>query len=156
MPTEDYTRATDSTQAVEIDGKSWQVSKLTPRDIGDLQAFLREAVPNPRLMARDLCAGMSDELAKHIWDSLNEEYQAWPPTLGTAEGNQRILHTFEGNARLLWVVLRRHNRNVDLDRARELAEAVDLELISRVLVMALPEYALDPKARTATETPGTR
>ncbi len=151
MSAEDYARATDSTQTVEIDGKSWQVSKLTPRDIGDLQAFLKEQVPNPRLLARDLCAGMGDELAKHIWDSLNEEYRSWPPSLGTAEGNQLILHTFEGNARLLWVVLRRHNRHVDLDRARELAEAVDLDLINRVLAMALPEYASDPKARTATE-----
>ncbi len=148
MAAEDYARATDSTQTVEIDGKSWQVSRLTPRDMGDLQQFLREQIPNPRLLARDLCAGMSDEVAKHIWDDLNEEYRTWPPSFGTAEANRHLLHTLEGNARLLWVVLRRTHRNVDLERARELALDVDLEKINEVVSKALPEYARDPKART--------
>jgi hypothetical protein len=154
MP-EDYARATAAPRTVTIGGATYLASKFAPRDFGDLAAFLKDQVPDPRLKARELCAGLSDAVALQIWTELSEEAKDWPPTITSRAGNQLLMMTLEGNARIIWIALRRYNPGVTLERARQIAETVTMEEIVDLFHAGFPEETFDPKARTATEpSPG--
>ncbi len=142
---DDYARATGSPRCIRINGSEYQVSKFTPRDIGDLQAWLKSEVPDPKLEARKLLEGLPDAVAIEVWRTMAEESKSWPPTIGDERGNQLLTSTSEGIARLLWVSLRKFNR-VDLPKARELSEVVELSEINELVRLASPESADVPKA----------
>lgn len=135
---EDFARAVGSPRTIEIDGKEYLVSKFGPRDIGDLQAWLKDQIPDPRLEAKKLIDGVSDAVAIEIWKTMSEEAKSWPPTIFSDEGINLIMSSTEGVARLLWVTLRRENR-IDLARARDLVDDVGLDQIGKLIELASPE-----------------
>ena len=144
---DDYARATGAPLSIEIDGKEYRVSKFTPRDIGDIQSWLKSEIPDPRITARKMLEGLPDAVAIEIWKTMAEEAKSWPPALGDDRGNDLLIGTTEGAARLLWVTLRKHN-GIDLEKARKLTENVDLEQLTRLINLATPESADVPKRQT--------
>lgn len=141
---DDYARATGAGSFITIDGKEYHVSKFTPRDIGDLQAWLKGEIPDPRLEARKMIEGLPDAVAIEIWRTMASEAKNWPPTLADERGRDLLVSSAEGNARVLWVALRKYNR-VDLAKARELADVIDMEQIGKVITMGFPESTDVPK-----------
>ncbi len=148
---DDYAKAAASPRGLRIGGAEYLVGKFTPRDLGDLGAWLKDQVPDPRLKARELCAGLSDAVALAIWRDLSDEARDWPPSIESYQGNRLLLGTYEGNARLLWVGLRRHNPGVTLEVAARLAEHITLDEVSALVRLGFPEETFDPKATPATE-----
>ncbi len=144
---EDYAKATARPGYVTLAGVEYRPKKFAPRDIGDLEAFLKREFPDPRLMARDLCQGLPDAVALKIWTDLNEEAKDWPVTILSAKGNHRLMFTYEGNAVLIWVALRKNHAEVTLEKARQIAEDVDTEEISELLRAGFPEDAFVPKGQ---------
>lgn len=142
---DDYSRATGSPLSIEIDGREYRVSKLTPRDVGDIQAWLKSEIPDPRTEARKMLEGLPDAVAIEVWRTAAEEAKAWPPTLGDDRGNNLLMSSTEGVARLIWVTLRKHN-GVDLAQARKLADHLDIEQVGTLIKLASPESADVPKA----------
>lgn len=149
---DDYARATASPRTISLAGRDYLVGKFTPRDIGDLQAWLKEQIPDPRREAREFMAGMSDEVAKEIWRDAVERAREWPPTIQSTSGFSLLTTTHEGNARMIWVTLRRHNLGFTLDRAREVADLVGIEDINRLVTLAGAEGDGSPKSETTATT----
>jgi hypothetical protein len=143
---DDYSRATGAPGSLRLAGREFLVGKFSPRDIGDLQAWLKEQVPDPRARARELIQGMPESVALQIWKDLSEEARDWPPSFGSAKATSLLTTNGEGIARLLWVTLRRHNPGFNLEAARALADQVDFDDVNRVIALASPESATDPKA----------
>lgn len=144
---DDYARATGAAGTIWIGDREYRVSKFTPRDIGDLQAWLKEQVPDPRLEARRIMEGMPDAVAIEVWKTMALEAKEWPPTLATEKGNELLTVTSEGIARLLWVTLRKHN-GVDLGEARKLSNDISIEDLGHIMQLASPESDQSPKAVT--------
>lgn len=137
MP-DDFARATGSPNSIQINGREYLVSKFTPRDIGDLQNWLKTEIPNPLVEARRLIEGLPDAVAIQIWRTMAKEAKFWPPTLEHDRSNTLLTTTTEGIARLLWVTLRKHNR-IDLAGARELADLIEIDTITELVRLASPE-----------------
>lgn len=146
---EDFAKATAAPGFIQIGDVSYRVGKIGPRDKGDLEAYIKSQVPDPRLMAKELCAGLPDAVAIEVWRDLHSEAQSWPPDLASTIGNKILMETWEGNAQLLYVILRRHNGGFTLQDARALTKNDD-ELAARAFFMSLPEPTFDPKAQPAT------
>ena len=145
MP-DDFARATASGMPVTIAGKQYLAGKYTPRDLGDLQAWLKTQKPDPRLRIRELCAGLSDGVAIRIWEDLQDEAQDWPPSLSSAEGNMILLSCHEGAAMIAWVSLRRHTPSVDLAEARRIAMDITGDELGELIRLGFPEPTLSPKS----------
>jgi len=137
MASDDYAKATGSPSSIRINGSEYRVSKFTPRDIGDLQQWLKEQIPDPKVEARKLLEGLPDAVAIEIWKTQAEAAKDWPPTIGDDRAQDLLVTTSEGSARLLWVTLRKHNQ-VDLEKARALAQEAEIETIQQVVRLASP------------------
>lgn len=142
---DDYARAAGSPRSITIDGKEYRVSKFTPRDIGDIQSWLKSETPDPRQEAKKLMEGLPEIVAVEVWRTLAEEAKSWPPSLGDSRANDLLIGSTEGAARLIWVTLRKHN-GVDLAKAREIATTIDMSDLNELLRLASPESAEVPKA----------
>lgn len=149
---DDFAVAAASPRPIRIGGAEYLVGKFTPRDLGDLQAWLKEQVPDPRLKARELCRDLPDAVALQVWKDLREDALDWPPSFNSREGSWLLTTTHEGAARVLWVLLRQHNEGVDLVRARELVKAVSQAELNLLIDMGFPEPTFDPKAPTTPTT----
>jgi hypothetical protein len=147
---DDYSRACASPRTIEILGKRYLVGKLTPRGMGDLQAYLKDAVPDPRIKARELMEGLSDPVQIHIWNQAVEDAKHWPPAIQSEAGTELLLSE-EGQARFLWVMLRQHNPGFTLERAREITREWEMsaEDMGQFLGKSQPGELGDPKATTA-------
>jgi hypothetical protein len=148
VPSEDYAKATAAPRYVTINGREYRVGKYGPRDIGDLEAWLKTQVPDPRLMARELCAGLPDAVALEVWRDLSAEAMNWPPDVTSRIGNKLLMNTWEGHARLVFASLSRHNADFTLDEARTLTKA-DCELAIEISNLSWPEPTFDPKGQPA-------
>jgi hypothetical protein len=141
---DDYAKATAAPGFIAISGRDYRVGKFGPRDVGDFEAWIKTQVPDPRLMARELCAGLPDAVALEVWRDLSAEAASWPPGVDSREGNKLLMQTWEGNALLVWVSLRRHNADFTLEQARQLTKNDDT-LAIQVSAIAYPEPSFDPK-----------
>jgi len=149
---EHYDRATGSPGHMDIQGKRYLVGRYTPRDFGDLNGWLKEQWPDPRLKARELCQGMSDAVALQIWNDLKEEAKDWPLSIENGRGEQLFYTTHEGAAMLLWVRLRRFNPSVTLEVAREMAKDITDEDLRELVRRGFPEETWLPKGEPLTTT----
>ena len=148
---EDYAKATGAPGYVTIQGVAYRVKKFNPRDLGDLQAWLKKQMPDPRLMARELCAGLPDAVALQIWKDLSEEAKDWPPTVMSWKGNFQLMFTWEGNAMVAWVALRKHQADVTYERALQITADATTEEIAELMRAAFPEDTFGPKVQVAME-----
>jgi hypothetical protein len=142
---EDYAKATAAPRFITIGEKEYRVGKYGPRDIGDLEAWLKTQVPDPRLKARTLCEGLPDAVALEIWRDLSMEAASWPPSIDSRQGNKLLIETWEGNAMVVWVSLRRHNGGFTLEDAKRLTKDDD-SLATQVVTLSQPEPDWSPKA----------
>lgn len=149
MPNEDFARVTAAGRTFTIDGKDYRASKLTPRGVGDLQAYLKEVIPDPRRVARDLMDGFPESVQLEILRRAYEEAREWPPEFG----DPKTFHLFlseEGQARLLWVCFRKHNPSFTLDYARELSRRyeMDIDELNHLMELVSPGEVGDVKNQT--------
>ena len=146
---EDYAKATAAPRPIRIGGADYRVGKYNPRDLGDLTAWLKSVSPDPRLKAKELCAGLPDAVALEVWRELSDEARDWPPGLTSYEGNNLLVMTYEGNVQVIWVSLRRHNPGFTMEHARKMAQDITLDEINELIRLGFPEPTFDPKS-----TPG--
>ena len=149
----DMGRAVASPELVQIGEAKYMVSKLTARDMGDLQQFVKSKCPDPRLMARELCVGVPDVVALEIWRDLSDQAKDWPPQFGSMAATEVLNFTSEGIGYLLWVHLRRYNKHVDINEASRLAESVTDEEVNAVVRAAMPTPTFTPELPPAGNGP---
>jgi hypothetical protein len=141
----DMGRVVGSPTPVMIGGSQYLISKLTQRDVGDLQEFVKSRCPDPRLMARELCAGLPDVVALEVWKHLVEEASDWPPQIGSDKARDALNLTSEGIAYQIWVFLRKHNKAVDLAEARRISEMITDEEFADVMNAVNPAPKFTPQ-----------
>jgi hypothetical protein len=151
---DDFAKATAAGTPVAIGGVSYRVAKFGPRSYGDLNAWLKAQKPDPRTLAKELCAGLSDAVAIEIWRDLKDEAQDWPITVDTYQGNMLLTTTSEGAAQVVWVTLRQYQPDVTLQRAAEIARDMTVEEVGLLIRAALPEPTHDPKAERISSPTG--
>lgn len=144
---DDYAKATGAPGFFVHEGISYRVAKFGPRALGDLQAWLKTQVPDPRLMARDLIRDLPDAVALEIWRDLSAEAQNWPPSVFSPAGQELLTTTSDGAAQVVHVLLRQHNPTVDAARARQIADTLSVEDISELMGLAFPERDFRPKGQ---------
>lgn len=149
---DDFAIATAAGRPVRIAGADYLIGQLTGCDLGDLQAYIKEQVPNPRLEAKELCRDLPDEVAKQIWIDLFEESKNWPPTVWSDEGNRILTQTREGAARVLWVLLRKHQPGFTIDHGRAMAKEIGFAQLNKLIDMGFPEDDVVPKSQAPTPT----
>jgi hypothetical protein len=148
---EDYAKATAAPRTIQIGDVTYRVGKFGPRDIGDLEAWIKSQVPDPRLMAKELCAGLPDAVAIEVWKDLSMESANWPPSVDSRIGTKLLTQTWEGQALVAWVSLRRHNAGFSLDDARQLTKSDD-EIALKIMQLGFPEPDFIPKPLPTTES----
>jgi hypothetical protein len=141
----DYAKDTAAGQPVTIGGKEYRAAKFGPRSLGDLTAWLKKQVPDPRLQIRELCEGLGDGVALQIWRDLQDAAQDWPPSLLTPEGNLLLTGSSEGAAQVIWVSLRKHQPYITLEKALEMALDIENEELFELIRLGFPEGTFVPK-----------
>ena len=151
---EDYAKATAAGVPVTIGGREYRAAKFGPRSYGDLNAWLKKQKPDPRMMAKELCAGLPDAVALQIWRDLQDEAQDWPLSLDHAEGNRLLTLTSEGAAQVVWVMLRKYQPHVTLEKAGEIAADITSEELNELIgARSAAEPTHDPKAEMSLKDP---
>ncbi|MDR3632624.1 MAG: hypothetical protein P4L84_02240 [Isosphaeraceae bacterium] len=126
---EDYARACGVPREVVIGGRAFFVGKLSPRDIGTLQAWFKSVLVDPRVQARERLRAdpdMDDALARQIWTESAVAALDWPPDLGSEIG-VTLLSSVEGQARLLHTAACRAEPSLTLDLCRAAAGVMTAE-----------------------------
>jgi hypothetical protein len=144
---DDYAKAVAAPPSIVLGGVTYRVSRQGPRIYGELQQFLKSHVPDPRIMAKDLCRDLPDAVALQVWRDLCEEAKDWPPSLESHEGNLILTTTLEGSTQVVYTLLRRHCAEMTLERARSIAEDITTEQVGELIRLSMPEPNFDPKAR---------
>lgn len=126
-------------------GGEYPVPKLRLRDVGEMQAWLMDRVPSPLAQARVHLDGLPEAVAIHVWDVAVAASRSWPPTPDSPEGMAR-LSLPDGQAFLVWVVLRRAIPGFDLAAAEAIADAMTGEDFGRLMALANPGDPADPKS----------
>lgn len=142
----DYARATGQPRPIELGGKTYQVPILRPAILGELSAWLKEVVPDPRVIARQHMEGLPDEVQKAMWLNAVEEARYWPPSVNSTEGKERLVSTYDGQVRTLYALLRRTTAGFTQDDAQSLAETMSSDDFDRLFELATPGELGDPKA----------
>lgn len=134
-------------------GKVWQVSGLTPFQIGRLTAWLKTAVPNPiEECKRFLKDGVfTAEERKTLLDDARKKAEpqytthrgravqvsGWPCKFGSVEGNE-LLFNGEGIGYFLWIVLSKHDPKLSIAEAEALAPRFDVEDLQALMTLIQP------------------
>jgi hypothetical protein len=135
---EDFSRATGQPKSIILDGCSYKVAKLNPRIVGELTAWLKTVVPNPKQEALEYMKGQSDEVAKHIWSGACAEAAYWPPDITSDEGRKHLLLNANGQVELLYALLHKHAADFTREKAAQLAERLEIEDFGNILSLSLP------------------
>lgn len=128
MASDDYARACGIPKELTIGGRTFEVSKVTPRILGRLQRWMMGVVPNPRAeaIARiNADPSMSDEDARRLWVEAALSSEDWPPGAGNAAG-AALLASTEGRARLLYETAQLNDPTLTLDLCRAASEVMSL------------------------------
>lgn len=148
---EDYARSTGQPRTVTLDGRQYPVGKLRPADLGRIQAWFKEVVPNPLAEAKRFGEGLNDEVAKHLFTLAWEDAKNWPPQFGSDQATN-LLCGPDGQAFFLHLVIGRHLPSFTLEDAQALTQRIDLDEFLAVQRLAAPGETGDPKAVTTEAT----
>lgn len=155
---DDYGKAAAAPSRITLGGVDYRVAKQGPRIYGELTQFLKSFVPDPRLKAKELLAAIPPDavalkdVALRIWEDLSREAENWPPSLESFEGNQILTTTHEGATQVVYSLLRRHNADITLERARSIADDITAAEIAEMIRLSMPEPTFDPKSPAGTTT----
>lgn len=144
---EDFARVTAAPPTILLGGTSYLVSKQGPRIHGEIQTAVKKAFPDPRMMAKELCPGLPDPVAKQIWLDLSEEARDWPPSLDSWKANQFLTMTHEGATAVVWALLRRANASLTFEKAQTIADDITAEEVAELIRLSMPEPDFVPKAQ---------
>lgn len=148
----DYGKDTAAPNHITLSGVTYRVAKQGPRIYGELQQFLKGHVPDPRLKAREIIRDLPDAVALRIWQDFQDEARDWPPALYSLEGNMILTTTLEGATQVVYSLLRKHNAEITMDRARAIAEDMTTDQVNELIRLSMPEPDFDPKSEPTPTT----
>lgn len=141
----DYAKATGQPRRVTLAGVEYSVPRMAPSILGELDAYLKSAVPDPRVEAKKFMEGLPDAVAIHIWDQATADAAYWPPRTLDERGQLLLLTTPGGQAQLVYSLLRRTIAGLTREQAGAIADALSTEDVVALLEAAMPEEFSPPK-----------
>ena len=143
---DDLATVTAAPKTFRLDGADYAVPKLRPREMGEIQAWIKSRFPDPRVEARLAIQDCKFEsLAHKIWEAAEAQAKEWPPKFGSSRVEAELA-TADGFGFMVWILLRRTVPGLDQARARELADRLEAAEFKQLLTLAMPEGLDDPKA----------
>jgi hypothetical protein len=131
-------------------GRDWQVSGLTPYQLGRLTARLKDVVPHPVEEVKKLLKDgtFTAEERKVLFDEARAaavpryemqgrravQVGGWPPSFGSQQSSD-LFFDGEGIAFFLWVVLAKHQPELTLADAEKLAPLCDVAALGALMAL---------------------
>ena len=147
---DDLTGLFGTARSFELGGVTYKVTKLKLKDIAEINQWLKEQIPDPRIAARKYMEGLPEAVACHVWDQACRE--PWPTKLGSPEAGE-AMQTYEGIALLLHLVLRRCQPSLTRDQAGDLAQLMTPDKFGDLITLISPGEPGDPKFPTLATVP---
>jgi hypothetical protein len=149
---EEMIKLTAAPSTVTLAGKDYRVSKLRPREFGELASWLAGQVPDPRALVRKHMEGLPENVQIAMWKDACLEAKSWPPAIDSDEGNA-LLMSPAGQLELVYLALRRHTAGFTRADAETVAEAISEEELGELLDLVTNGSKTAPKAPPAEVTP---
>lgn len=140
----DIALLTGAPRAITLDGAEYKVSPLRPRDLGELQAWIKDRVPHPIDALKPHLDGLDPAERQALLKEAYKEARDWPPSIGSDKG-AGLLAT-EGRGKVLEVVLRRHQPGITPAEAEALAERITGAEFVAAMNLAFGREGEAPKA----------
>lgn len=150
-----------ATYPVTLAGRSFEVRKLRLREWGELQGWLKTAVPSPVAEAARALMDLKSkgekidaDVRESILTHAQEAARLWPPRVGSLPWVVALDQAAGGTARLIAAAIRATGALIGADEADDLAEACTSVELSDLIRVCLHGEMPDPKpmASTTTET----
>ncbi len=141
---------TAAPRTATIGGKTFPIKPLRPRDLGIVEAWIRDHVPGPLAAIRpalDLYAG-DPEAKRVLLERAYADQLTWPPAITSPEG--WALAIGQARAAFLAAILRRGGAEVGTAEAEAQADEMDFATWERVLLLAMGKDPDDPKSLPGT------
>ena len=126
------------------EGTEFRVAVMTPKDLGELQNWLRDHVPHPLEAVKPHLAGLPEAAQLRLLDRAYDDAKNWPPAVDD-EAAWKYFLTEPGRTFYLFVVLRRATPNMTLERAEALSAKLDGYGFMRISALASGSDPDDPK-----------
>jgi hypothetical protein len=150
---------TNAARPVTLAGKPYPVRQLKLKEWGELQAWLKAAVPSPVTLAvRALSeAAASGPVPKSVEDALfrqaQEESRRWPPKVGSFPWLRALDDVEGGRAMFFRVALRAGGTELSEDEAAALSEATKIDELGELITSCLEGDHRPPKGVGAATPP---
>jgi hypothetical protein len=157
----DLSQLTTGFQPVTLAGRPFSVRLLTLREWGDLQGWLKAAVPSPIAEAARALQSVKDagdkldhEVRQAILDHAQEAARNWPPRVGSIPWIQALSETDGGTARFIQCALEAAGQTCHFDDAVELDKGATVDEVADLIRVCLHGGPPLPKAMAPTIEPG--
>lgn len=157
----DLAQLTDGRQDITLAGKPYSVRLLKLREWGDLQGWLKQAVPSPVAeAARALQALKADgekieaDVRQAILDHAQDAARKWPPRVGSIHWIQALSEAEGGTARFIAVALEAAGHVVAVEEPLRLDADATVDEIADLIRVCLHGEKPLPKATTALKEAG--
>lgn len=149
-----------ATYPVTLAGQSFTVRKLKLREWGELQAWLKHAVPSPiaeaaraLIEAKTRGEDIPNGIRREILDHAQEAARLWPPRVGSMPWILALEDTAGGTARFVSTALGASGYTLTEDGAEQLAGDSTNEELADLIRVCLHGEAPSPKSKASTTGP---
>jgi hypothetical protein len=142
----DLATLTNAPRDFALGGTTYQVSALTLKEWGVLQAWIKGHVPGPLALVESAAMGkLSPGHQRQVLEIALREERNWPPRVGSAAWFDALDGTEGGNAAFLRTVLAKH-QPFTAEQAAALADRTMTAAIVPLILIALGMELDSPKA----------
>ena len=152
----DLSQLTHGYQPVTLAGRTFDARLLKLHEWGDVQCWLKTAVPSPIAEAVRALQGLKAlgetvdaDVRQSILDHAQEAARKWPPRVGSIPWIQALSETEGGTARFIRVALDAAGECIDEAEALELEAEASVDEVADLIRVCLHGEKPLPKATTA-------
>lgn len=149
----DLSQLTNGFQPVTVGGKSFTVRMLKLHEWGDIQSWLKHAVPSPIAEAASALQALKasgekldPEVRQAILDHAQDAARLWPPRVGSIPWIRSLSDIAGGTARFIQVALGAAGHAVTEDEALELDKQASVDEVADLIRVCLHGEKPLPKA----------
>lgn len=137
-------------RTIILGDSEYKISPFRLRDLSELAAYLKDVVPHPVAAMRPALEGMSSEDKALAFQGAFVEARSWPPGVDSDQGQQVLVYTQAGRAKLVYVILSRHQPELTPDDALKIADSLTVDQFERITSLASGKEHAVPNSDPAT------
>lgn len=133
---------------VTVDGVDYKIGPLKVRELGLLQAWIKEQVPHPIEAVKGHLGGLPEPLQIALLEGARKDAYRWPPKLNSPEANT-LLAGEEGEKELVHLIFTKHQPSLTRADTDAIAGKLGLDDFKRVAEVAFGKGPDAPKSAGA-------